>query len=96
MLVAIDVWGLGAIAYELLSGRSPWLPRRRESDLSAWEIAASSERPPALERTRDGERIPPRLRRVIEKAMSTDPKARYASAAAVANELQACEASVTL
>lgn len=86
VLVAIDVWGLGAIAYELLTGRSPWLARR---DLSAWEIAASSERPAALDRTRDGHRIPPRLRRVIERAMATDPKARYASAAAVANELQA-------
>jgi serine/threonine protein kinase len=88
VLVAIDIWGLGAIAYELLTGRSPWLARRAD-DLSAWEIAASSERPAALERTRDDDRIPPRLRRVIEKAMATDPKARYASAAAVANELQA-------
>ena len=88
VLVAIDVWGLGAIAYELLTGRPPWFARRVD-DLSAWEIAASTERPPALERTPDGQRIPTRLRRVVDKAMATDPKARYASAAAVANELQA-------
>lgn len=88
VLVAIDVWGLGAIAYELLVGRPPWLARGAD-DLSAWEVAASSERPPSLERTRDGDRIPPRLKRVIEKAMASDPKRRYASAAAVANELQA-------
>jgi serine/threonine protein kinase len=62
VLVAIDVWGLGAIAYELLSGRPPWVAR---SDLSAWEIAASNEHPPALERTRDGTPIPRRLRRLI-------------------------------
>jgi serine/threonine protein kinase len=88
VLVAVDVWGLGAIAYELLTGRPPWLARQQD-DLSAWEVAASSRRSPALKRTRDGERIPAPLRRVIEKAMAIDPKARYASAAAVANELGA-------
>jgi cell division protein FtsB len=88
VLVAIDVWGLGALAYGLLMGRSPWLSRR-EDDLSVWEVAASTERPAPLVRNRDGTRIPRRLRRVIEKAMATDPKVRYASAAAVANELQA-------
>jgi serine/threonine protein kinase len=86
VLVAIDVWGLGAIAYELLTGRPPWLARKSD-DLSAWEVAASTERPPPLERTRDGQRIPKRLRRVIEKAIATDPRDRYTSAAAVANEL---------
>jgi serine/threonine protein kinase len=87
ILVAIDVWGLGAIAYELLAGRPPWLARKAD-DLSAWEIAASTERPPPLERTRAGERISPRLRRVLDKAMAIDPKARYSSAGALANELQ--------
>ena len=88
VLVAIDVWGLGALAYRLLAGRPPWLPRE-EDDLSAWEVAGSTAGPPRLDRTPEDERIPRRLRRVIEKAMATDPKARYASAAAVANELQA-------
>jgi serine/threonine protein kinase len=88
VLVSIDVWGLGAIAYELLSGRPPWMARR-EGDLSAWEIAASSERPPALDRDTEGTRIPKRLRQVVEKALAADPRARYASAASVANELQA-------
>jgi serine/threonine protein kinase len=87
VLVAIDVWGIGAIAYDLLMGRPPWLARKAD-DLSAWEIAASTERPPPLERTRDGQRVPKRLRRVIDRAMSTDPKLRYSSAGAVANELE--------
>jgi serine/threonine protein kinase len=86
VLVAIDVWGLGAIAYDLLMGRPPWLARKSD-DLSAWEVAASTERPAPVERTRDGMRIPARLRRVIAKAMATDPKARYLSAGALANEL---------
>jgi serine/threonine protein kinase len=86
VLVAIDVWGLGAIAYDLLMGRPPWLPSKSD-DLSAWEVAASTERPPPLDRSRDGARIPGRLRRVIAKAMAMDPKARYQSAGALATEL---------
>lgn len=88
ILIAVDVWGLGAIAYDLLAGHAPWGARTKD-DLSAWEIAASGERPARLGRTPDGERIPPRLRRVIDKAMAIDPASRYTSAAALANELQA-------
>ena len=87
VLVAIDIWGLGAIAYDLLMGRPPWLARKSD-DLSAWEVAASTERPPPLDRRADGDRVPRRLRRVVEKALATDPKSRYTSAAELANELQ--------
>jgi serine/threonine protein kinase len=81
VLVAIDVWGLGAIAYELLSGKPPWIAR---SDLSAWEVAAlANEHPAPLESS-----IPGRLRRVIAKAMATDASQRYATAAQFANELE--------
>jgi serine/threonine protein kinase len=88
VLVAIDVWGIGALAYELLSGRPPWLANTVD-DLSAWEIAASSEQPRPLHRTADGHRIPARVRRVLAKAMSSDPQQRYVTAAALANDLQA-------
>lgn len=81
VLVAIDVWGLGALAYELVSGKPPWIAR---ADLSAWEIAASSNEHPAPLDTS----IPGRLRRVIGKAMATDASARYATAAQFANELE--------
>lgn len=80
VLVAIDVWGLGAIAYELLAGRPPWKAR---ADLSAWEVAASNEAPPPLPNA-----ISRQLRRVIEKAMANNPANRYASAAALASELE--------
>ncbi len=81
VLVAIDVWGLGAVAYELLSGKPPWIAR---SDLSACEVAAlANEHPAPLDTA-----IPGRLRRVVEKAMATDASQRYATAAQFANELE--------
>jgi serine/threonine protein kinase len=87
ILVALDVWGLGALAYSLLSGAGPWGPRG--SGIAAWERATSGEAPAPLERTSWGERIPKRLRRIIERAMAIDPHERYPTAAHVANELEA-------
>ncbi len=84
-LAAIDVWGLGAIAYQLISGDPPW--HRRYG--SAWELAASGGRPEPLDRTRWGQAVPARLRRIVERALALDPDDRYATAAAVADELDA-------
>jgi hypothetical protein len=86
-LIAIDVWGLGAILYDLLGGSVPW--RADDRALEAWELAGSGARPAALARTRHGERIPARLQRVIAKAMALEPQQRYASAAELAAELDA-------
>ncbi len=86
-LVAIDVWGLGALACDLLSGHPPW--RARGDDSLAWEIAASGARPELATKTPWGERIPRRLSRVIERALAVDPAKRYSSAAEVGRELDA-------
>jgi serine/threonine protein kinase len=86
VLVGVDVWGLGALAYDLLGGRPPWTC---DGDREPWERAASGARPPPLERTAWGERIPARLRRIVDKAMALDPAARYQTAARVAGELAA-------
>jgi hypothetical protein len=72
-LVAVDVWGLGALAYDLIAGRPPW---------ESWDQAASGEPPPPLD-------CPARLRRVIDKAMALDPARRYATAADLAHDLDA-------
>ncbi|HWU85681.1 MAG TPA: protein kinase, partial [Kofleriaceae bacterium] len=88
ILVGIDVWGLGALAYDLLSGGPPWHSRPGEA-LDPWELAASGARPAPLERTAEGEAIPRRLRRIVERALAAEPAARYANAAQVAAELEA-------
>ncbi|MEO8845309.1 MAG: protein kinase [Kofleriaceae bacterium] len=87
-LVGIDVWGLGALAYDLLAGRPPWLANR-STDEEPWEVAASGAVSPPLDRMPDGERIPASLRRVVEKAMSAAPEQRYSSAGQIASELEA-------
>jgi len=85
-LVAVDVWGLGALAYDLLSGAPPW---RAEGGSAAWEIAATGRLPPRLERTAAGEPIAPRLRKIVERALAPVPADRYASASEIADELDA-------
>jgi serine/threonine-protein kinase len=72
-MVAVDVWGLGALAYDLLGGRPPW---------PTWDAAVSGESPPPLD-------VPRRLQRVIAKAMALDPAQRYATAGEVAHDLDA-------
>jgi serine/threonine protein kinase len=86
VLVGLDIWGLGAIAFELLSGAPPWQP---DGDLEPWEVAASATTVPDLACTPEGARVPRRLRRVVERALSLDPSARYTSAAELAEELDA-------
>lgn len=83
-LVRVDVWGLGAIACALVTGRAPW---RGTDDL--WELAASGLPPSVPDRMANGRWIPPRLRRVILRALAVDPRDRYATAAELADELDA-------
>ncbi|HEX3761514.1 MAG TPA: serine/threonine-protein kinase [Kofleriaceae bacterium] len=87
-LVAVDVWGLGAIAYDLLSGRPPW---PSSDGIEAWEVAASGARPARLDHTHtpSGERIPARLVQIVDRALAARPGDRYPSAGALADELHA-------
>ncbi|HEU4735358.1 MAG TPA: hypothetical protein VFT22_46020, partial [Kofleriaceae bacterium] len=85
-LTGVDLWGLGAIAYDLLSGQPPW---RAAGGLEAWEVAAGGARPEPLERTPRGERIPARLRLIVGRALASAPQDRYTSAGELADELHA-------
>ncbi len=78
---AADVYALGAILYELLTGRPPF---RGESDLDT------------LRQVRDDEPVSPRwlragvpadLETIVQKAMAREPGRRYATASALAEDL---------
>ena len=78
-----DIYSLGAIAYELLCGRTPY-PARTTSELARQHRAARSEGPSS--------RIPgvsPELDAVVMKALSVEPSRRYQSMNAFGDALQA-------
>ncbi|HET9993355.1 MAG TPA: serine/threonine-protein kinase, partial [Kofleriaceae bacterium] len=81
VLVALDVWGLGAVAFDLVADRPPW---EADAGLEAWERAATADRSPELPRE-----LPRRLRTILDKALALDPKARYATAGELADDLDA-------
>ena len=81
-----DVYGLGAVLYEMLTGVPPY---RATSQLAALEelLTREPERPSAL---RPG--VDPGLEAICLRAMARDPERRYPSAAELAAALAAWEA----
>lgn len=82
-LVALDVWGLGALLFAFLTGRPPW---QADTPLDAWELALEGRlRPPTWKFA--GKAVPRRLRRIVDKAMARDPSQRFSSAEELAEAL---------
>jgi hypothetical protein len=76
-----DVWALGAVLYEVVTGRPPFEGGAREV------VRMTRYRPPP--RVSEIRGIDPSLARIVDRALEFDPNDRYATADALADALDA-------
>ncbi len=80
---AADVYSLGAMLYEMLTGRPPFLPDESETPMTV-RVLTEDTTSPAWHRPE----IPREIEIICMKCLQKDPRDRYSSAAAFAEDLR--------
>ena len=83
-----DIYSLGALLYEILTGRPP-IDGETADEVIARVVSEAA--PPVLDRDPD---VPPALAAVADKALARRPDERYPSAAALADDIAAYESGL--
>ncbi len=77
-----DLFSLGVVMYQLLTGRLPWLKKKAMEQLQAMMC----DEPPRLSELRI--RIPDAVQAIVDKALAKDRDLRYASAEQMASDIR--------
>jgi tetratricopeptide (TPR) repeat protein/tRNA A-37 threonylcarbamoyl transferase component Bud32 len=78
-----DVWGLGALLYEILTGRPPY------NGQTPLEVVAKILRDPVVSVRSRAPGVPPELATICERALQKDLNRRYPTASALKEDIEA-------